>query len=406
MSTPADRREPSRRVGASNDQTRRHNLSTLLTILHHEGQQSRAQLTAQTMLNRSTIAALVTELEALGLVVEGAAAETNQVGRPSPVVHPTEELAVIAVNPEIDAITLGAVGFHGRVLHRVRHQTAGVPTVDEAVRISTREIERLTAELGPRVRIAGVGVAVPGLVRATDGLVRFAPHLDWVDAPFAALLAEATGLPVRSGNDASLGALAERIFGAGRGIDDLMYLNGGASGIGGGIIAGGRPFGGAEGYAGEWGHITVSGPAGGGQSLEQQVSQARLLAVLGLGPTGADELDRALRAAADRPELVAEVRRQLDVLGVALRNAVNVLNPQLVILGGFLAALHALAPGYLAERIEAQALRAPLDSVRIAEAGLGADLLLIGAAELAFEPLLADPAAFAQRWTESDAAVG
>ena len=83
-------------------------------------------------------------------------------------------------------------------------------------------------------------MAVPGQVRADDGLVRLAPHLGWVDDPFTARLAARTGLAVAAANDASLGVRAESTFGAGRDIQDVVYLNGGASGIGGGVIVGGR----------------------------------------------------------------------------------------------------------------------------------------------------------------------
>ena len=97
----------------------------------------------------------------------------------------------------------------------------------------------------------------------------------------------ATGLPTVVGNDASLGAIAEHLFGAGRGVDDLVYLNGGASGIGGGLIVHGLPVGGTGGYAGEFGQNRpgIASPddrrAAGGV-LEDEVSRARLLDAVGL----------------------------------------------------------------------------------------------------------------------------
>jgi len=394
MNTSPLRRSAGLRAGASNDQTRRHNLSTLLAILQQEGAQSRAQLTAHTLLNRSTIADLVGELVELGLVVEGAPVGTNQVGRPSPMVHPSEDVLAIAVNPEVDAITVGLVGLRGRVLRRVRVPTATAPSLAEAVQISADVIRTLVADRPKGSRIVGVGAAVPGLVRAADGLVRFAPHLDWHEAPYAELLSAATGLPVAAANDASLGAIAERRYGAGRGVDDLVYLNGGASGIGGGIIADGEPFGGVDGYAGEWGHITVTGAVDGGDVLEDLVNQSRLLKILGLGPEEVDQLDAALQATTD-PEVIAEIRQQQSLLGGAIRNAVHVLNPKLVILGGFLGSLYNANPEFLAERVSERALKAPMESARITAAGLGAELLLVGGAELAFEPVLSDPAGYA-----------
>lgn len=388
-------RAPAPGSGVSNDQTRRHNLSTILTALHHDGSQPRSQLTARTGLNRSTVAALVGELRELGLAFESEPSQTNQVGRPSPMVHAHAGTLGVAVNPEVDALTIGLVSLTGNVVDRVRLETPTVLGVDDMVRLTAKHVERLRAANADG-RIVGIGVAVPGLVRAEDGLVRLAPHLGWVDEPVSRMLADATGLPVQAANDASLGAMAERLFGAGRGKSDLVYLNGGASGIGGGIIAGGVQLGGADGYAGEFGHIRVRSDAAGSTdpeagSLETEVNRAALLAALGLTSADGDQLESALLASTD-PAVSALVHRQLDYLSTSLRNAVNVLNPQVIVLGGFLASLLAFDEDYLVRRVEEQSLRAPFESVVITRAQLGSDLLMIGAAELAFAGVLANPA--------------
>lgn len=356
---------------------------------------SRSQLTQRVGLNRSTIGALVAELVDGDLAIEDVAEGTNQVGRPSPIVRPSENPVVIAVNPEIDALTVGVVGLGGRVVTTVRRQLSAVPSVEESVGMTRGMLDDLRTELTSAHRIVGIGVAVPGLVRESDGLVRLAPHLHWVDRPFAALLQEATGLPVAAANDARLGARAEAAFGAGRGIRDLIYINGGASGIGGGIIAGGVPLGGDKGYAGELGHTMVDPQGdvchcGANGCLETEVRRDRLLEVTGLTADRVDQLADALRTSTD-PIVVAEVGRQLDLLAVALRNAVNVLNPRLVLLGGFLAALHNADPSRLQGF---GVLAASAEEVSIRPAELGPHLLLIGAAELAFEALIADPGSF------------
>lgn len=389
--------DPVERLTRGSDLTRRHNLSTILETLHHDGPQPRSRLTARSGLNRSTVAALVAELGGRGLVFEAEPDPTNLVGRPSPTVHPDPRTVSIAVNPEIDAVTIGVVGLGGRVLKRIRYETEGVPSAREAVNISAAVIEGLRGEFEAGGRVLGVGVAVPGLVRASDGLVRWAPHLEWTDEPVAAMLADATGLAVSVGNDASLGALAERIYGAGRGMTDLIYLNGGASGIGGGVIANGLPLGGAGGYAGEFGHIRVDSSSGYDDrhtgSLETEVNRAVLLEALQLGPADADELEAALLASHD-PAVTALVHRQLEFLSTSLRNAVNVLNPQAIVLGGFLGSIFAADPDFLRERVKAQSLAVSYECATIVRAQLGSDLLMIGAAELAFSAVLADPAAF------------
>jgi predicted NBD/HSP70 family sugar kinase len=370
----------------------------VLSIVHRQGPASRSALTATTGLNRSTIGALVGELAELGLVHESDPDVNTRVGRPSPVVAAEPSVVALAVNPEIDAITVGVVGLDGVVQHQVRYATEGVVGAQEAAEISARVIGELGERLDPTHPPVAVGVAMPGQVRASDGLVRLAPHLRWVDEPFAEMLAGLTGLRVAAANDASLGANAERLFGAGRGVQDLVYLNGGASGIGGGVIVGGRQLTGHAGYAGEWGHTLVNSAGvrchcGAVGCLETEVSQSALLRVLGLDAADPDERDRALAESSD-PAVAAEVERQLGFLAVAVRNATNVFNPQLVVLGGFLGALTAAAPGRLEELVKAQALGSSGESLQIARAELGSALLMVGAAELAFRPLLADPAAF------------
>lgn len=386
--------------GLSNDSVRRENLANVLRLVHRSGStgRSRAELTTRTGLNRSTIAALVSELVALDLVVESEPVVRNKVGRPSPVVRVSPRAVSIAVNPEIDAITIAVVGLGGTVLSRSRHESPENCTASQAAEITASALEPMLAQLAADHRVVGVGVAVPGLVSTHDGVVRLAPHLGWVDEPFAAMLAARIALPVFAANDASVGVLAESTFGVGRGTRDLVYFNGGASGIGGGVIAGGVPLGGAAGFAGELGHTLVTSAGrrchcGATGCLETEVRREPLLRVTGLTDAEADGLEDALRDS-HNPDALAEVRRQLDYLAVALRNVINILNPSLIVLGGFIGALYATDPAYLDARVAEQTLAAARESVRIARAELGANILMVGAAELAFAGILADPATF------------
>ena len=246
------------------DPSRRNNLSLLTSLVHHHGVLSRAQLTRHTGLNRSTVGTLIGQLVCLGLVYETAPAGEGQVGRPSPDVHPSPSVAALAVNPEIDAVTIGLVSLGGKVQKKIRFETERIPSAREAVNIASAVIAGMRSELDASYRITGIGMAVPGLVNRDDGVVRHAPHLGWRNEPVARMLSEATGYPCQAANDASLGAEAELIFGAGAGQGNLIYLNGGASGIGGGIISDGQLLRGASGYAGELGHTFVRS---GGKSL-------------------------------------------------------------------------------------------------------------------------------------------
>lgn len=382
-------------AGDNVDGVRRRNLATILDLVHHGRAVSRAELTAHTGLNRSTIAALVAELGAAGLVVERDPVSNSRVGRPSPGVAPDPSPVVIAVNPEVDAVTAAVVGLGARVERRIRRPVDAVPDPATAVHVIAEVVDELIAASPADRRVLGVGLAIPGLVRAADGTVRWAPHLGWREVPFAGMLEDALGRPVSADNDASLGALAEHLFGAGRSVDDLIHLNGGASGIGGGVIVGGRPLTGRGGYAGEFGQNRpgVDDPADRMTSrgtLEDEVSRARVLALLGMSSADEPELAAAIAASTD-PRVGAELRRQRGILAVALANAVNVFNPELVVLGGYLATHLAWEAPALVESMRAATIPAAADEVTIVPAALGEDRLLIGAAELAFRPLLVDP---------------
>jgi predicted NBD/HSP70 family sugar kinase len=387
--------EPLGVLGGRNDLLRRHNLGLVLRSVHLSPK-TRSSLTRISGLNRSTIGALVADLAARQLVVEDEASPLGQVGRPSPVVRPSDVPMAIAVNPEADAVTVATVLLGGRVLEKERVPFDDVPTPSAAVAAAASAAERLQARSGGG-RAVGVGAAVPGIVQQNGGIVRNAPRLGWREVPLAAMLTDATGLPARVANDATAGAQAEWVFGAGRGVEDLIYLHAGASGIGAGIISGGRPLLGATGHAGELGHTSVRrhGPRdtiGLAGTLEAEVTRERLLAVLGLDRADPDELEAALIASGS-PQVQGEVSRQIDHLAIAIANAVNLLNPARFLLGGFLSALVAVDRPRLERAVAERTLPVPGESIEIRRAELGSDLLLIGAAELPFTRLFADPPA-------------
>lgn len=357
----------------------------MLRILHENGPQSRSALTRATGLNRSTIGTLASDLADLGLVEVRDPVLTRKVGRPSPIIAVTNRTVVLAVNPEVDATELAFVGLDLTIQHRSRVEHASPPTPAQTVALIAQTAASL-ASAQPNSRLIGIGVAVPGMVRAADGFVRDAPHLGWVDVPLQQLLTEATGLPAAVGNDANLGAIAEHVFGAARGHRNVVYLNGGASGIGGGLIVDGTPVGGASGYAGEFGHNRAVD----GEILEVTVSRSRLLATLGLASASDAVLASAL-VEAEAPQVLAEIDRQRRVLAMSLANVANVLDPSVVVLGGFLAMLADRASDEFAALVAEHVMSPNAEDLQITSAALADTRLLVGAAEVAFAGILADP---------------
>ena len=401
MRGPRADRELSAGVGSRNDETRQHNLSTVLTSVHHNGAMPRAELTRRTRLNRSTVGVLVGELSDLGLVYETSPREANVPGRPSPIVHPNAKVAAFVVNPDVDSLTLGLVGLGGVVHKRIRYELDERPTPEAAVALATRLVDGIRDDLDDEYRVVGVGVAIPGLVRRRDGLVRRAPYLDWTNEPFTERLGEALALPTFAGNDAEIAMISECIHGAGRGVSNLIFLNGFAVGIGGGVIVSGVPLRGRDGYAAELGHTVVSGgklPCYCGRTgcLETEVNASRLLKVIGSEAVDFDELDTMLTSHPSAA-LRREAERQIRVLAEAIGNYISVFNPEMVVLGGYLGSLQAAMPDRLRAAILESSFAPLSENLRIERAVLRSRLLMVGSAELAFAPVLLDPASVGRR---------
>ncbi len=379
------------RVGTSTDDVRRRNLSSVLALVHHHRALSRAELTRYTGLSRSTTKDLVEELAERGLVDESPASSVSQVGRPSPIVRPGNRVLAVAVTPEVNAVTVGVVAMGGAVLDVVRCPTERIPSAADTVAIAAEAVGRIRRDLHDGQTVTAVGVAVPGLVHGPESVVQVAPNLDWHDVKIGQMLSAATGLAVFAANDANAGAIAEHRFGNHRQADHLIYVNGGPSGIGAGFVVAGGLLEGVAGYAGELGHTYIGGGerchCGSVGCLETEVTQAplaRLLAELNGAPGGTQ---LGVPSSAERDVL----NRQARSLAIALGNAINMLNPRLIVLGGFLRVFPAYAAAVLREELARRSMGAPRELVRVVPATLGADTLMIGAAELAFAPVLADP---------------
>ncbi len=382
-------------LGSNRDAVRQHNLSIILQMIHFYGTVTRSQLTSATGLNRSTISDLVSELEQLGFAHETEGAATSGVGRPSLVVTASTKVVAFAVHPEIDATTVGLVSLSGKVLKTVRVVMGQNPTAADSVKTAAKAIAELRDGLQSDQRIAGIGVAIPGQVRVSDNVVRFAPQLGWIEQPFGSMLSQATGLPVFVDNDASIGCMAERNFGAARGLLDAVYLFAGSGGIGGGAIVNGSQLRGASGYGGEFGHVRIGGAAdvdysGLSGTLESLVRRDDLLQVFKMYSATDQELDQEIRSTKSK-EAIKILRKQVASLGAGISTYVNIFNPEAIILAGFLSSLFNFDPEGLIESMKAGTLKAAQERVVIRNGELGEETLMVGSAELAFHGLLENP---------------
>ncbi|MGH2637319.1 MAG: ROK family glucokinase [Actinomycetota bacterium] len=287
----------------------------------------------------------------------------------------------------------------------VDRKSVPTPADDEEATLSAM-IDLARALLTDDVLAVGAGAA--GLIDVSDGVLRFAPNLAWRELPIAARMRQALDLPCQVDNDANAAAYGEYRFGAGRGFRHMLLVAVG-TGIGGGIVSDGRLFRGAHGFAAEIGHIIVEpgGPRCGCGNLGcwEQVAAGRAIDRLGREAAREHPSSILMRLAGGDPDdvagrVVTEAARQGDGqalrvldrvgrrLGQGIAGLVNILDPQIVVVGG-----GAMAAGDLlldpARAAFLDAVEGPDHRPRIpiVAAELGPDAGAVGAAALALEEL-------------------
>lgn len=351
-------------------------------------------------LNRSTVGALVVELADRGLVQEGAGAG-GSVGRPSLLVAPVPESAVVvALDLRVDR-TIGAiVGLGGTVFARkeLRHPRRAF-TPEAAATHLVGLIHQLVGVAPKGASWVGVGVSIPGPVDEAGARVLLAPNLGWDEVNFGELLTLALAAelgdapPAILGNDADLGALAETLRGAAAGRRNVVFLQADI-GIGGGIVVDGRSFSGSGGFGGEVGHMVVN-PGGSacrcGRTGCWETEIGRDALTRNAAP-GTELTDVLAAARAGDPVARATVEDAARFLGIGLANLANMLDPDVIVIGGHLPQVLEAGGREVADALVGS-LGGRLRAIEVTSPALNGDSALIGAAELAFGALIRDPAA-------------
>lgn len=282
----------------------------------------------------------------------------------------------------------------GMVLTVIKRPTLAQKGKDSMIERLVRMLEDTAKKYGTRLeKVEGIGVGFPGPLDAKKGVVFSPPNLvGWLYVPLKDILEKKLGRPVVIENDANAAALGEYWKGAGRGAKSLVCLTLG-TGVGGGIVLDGRVWHGAKGIAGEIGHMTVIRGGrrcncGNRGCLEAYASSrgiiARMQELLMREKTRRDEkitMERigALAKAGDR-----QARRTVEdtgvILGIAIANIANILNPEVVVLGGGVSNLGDRLFDPIKEEVKKRALPEAVEGLRIVKAQLGDNAGVIGAA--------------------------
>ncbi|MFD9867298.1 ROK family protein [Streptomyces niveus] len=383
-------------------------LGPALELVHTGRAPTRAVLTSELGVTRATAGAVAAELEALGLIRvdsrPGAAAGSQ--GRPS------HRLSVDDTGPVVLAAQVHADGFRAALVALGGRTVATAPG---CVTVSSDPAQVLGAVVAEGAKLlrdsgrrcVGAGLAVPSAVAEPEGTALNPLHLAWpAGAPVRDLFVEqvrAAGIegPAFTGNDVNLAALAEHRHGAGRGAAQLLCVATGHRGVGGALVVDGRLHTGSSGLALEVGHLTVNPEGrpchcGSRGCLDVETDPLAFLDAAGRDPGPEVSLlqqsrdllrteygDRSVRAAAEQ---------LIDRLGQGLAGLVNILNPDRVILGGLHRELLDADPARLRAVVADRSLWGRSGSVPILACTLDHNSL-VGAAELAWQPLLDDPLA-------------
>jgi predicted NBD/HSP70 family sugar kinase len=384
---------------------REHNLSLCLRTLASAPEPlSRASLAARTGLTKPTVSKLVEELIGAGLVAQDAPL-IHGTGRPMVPLRPASgTLLAIGLEVTADGVSCAATDLTGDVLAAVDETLDVVGTRPERVieacgRLVAQAREAASADAPAPLPVVGVCAALPGRIDPADGSVLSAPGLGWTDVPFVARLGERpelSGLPVLAQNDNRLSVLTELDQRPGQ---SFLYLRG-HTGVGGAVVLGGRVLEGEHGWAGEFGHMVVEPDGalcrcGRRGCLEAYVSAHALRERAGLGTDASlEELVDALAreggdgGAGGRSEVIGTIGR---AIGIALANALNVLDLSTVVLSGHLAPIGEEIGPVISETVAEHALATEAGPLTIERSDAPADLALRGAARWALEPVFAAP---------------
>jgi predicted NBD/HSP70 family sugar kinase len=400
---------------------RRGNLALLVRTLREHGALSRAQLAVRSGLSKATVSSLVTDLELRGLVHDAGVSAGGQ-GRPGQLVdlRPT---SVCGIGLDVHVGHVGAVvtDLSGDILFR-RRVAVDVPgsgperAIDALAELTNTALAEVKDTVGPPV---GVTISVPGLVDRGAGTVTFAPRLRWRDVAVADGLAARTRLPldhIAVDNDANLGAEAE-LAAMSEKVDDLIYLTG-DFGIGGGVISGGRLVRGSIGFAGEIGHMAMDplGPycsCGRRGCWETQVGLGALLHACADpdDPVRDPTLDLDQRTRIVRTRAEQRDRRTLDALhqigtelGLGVSILVNLLNPAVVVLGGYFAALPEWLVEPIRNQVVANVLAPGAGGARVVGSRLGFTAATTGGALASLRRVLDDPTVVPARQVDDEEA--
>jgi len=389
------------------------NADLVLRLCRDAGPISRAEIARRSRLSEPTVSEQVASLIQRGLIREAETGASTRGRRPTLLRFVPDAALAIGVDLDGEAIHVGLVDLTGALIREVRQ-----PLRNRGVGWVSRTISSAVKQLVTRRdagRLAGIGIAVPGVVRPESHLISHAPSLAWEDVELREPVKAATGLPTWVENRANAAALGEFWCGIGEGLRDLVFVTI-RIGIGAGIVLNGEVYRGVSGAAGEIGYMVVDRTSltqqtDGFGALEALASAWAMVARVRRTRSGGHRSPRSqctaltptaiIRAAASGNRRAARaVRETVEALGLAIVNLAAVLNPDLVIIGGSITEGNDQLIGEI-RTVVGRLIPAP---PQIMSSSLSGKAALLGAASAVFSELYGLGPRFASRLVMGEAA--
>lgn len=388
---------------------RKLNNNIIIEELRKEAPLSRANLSALTGLNRSTVSSIIDELIEGGWVRE-TSFQTDKIGRPGLLLEIDPEGGfVVGIEIGVDFLLCLVTNFSTKIIWRKRIETdpkeGQVVILQKAFNLVNEAIDYGKKECG---RCLGIGIAIPGLVDVKNGIVKLAPNLRWENVPLRLIWNQQFHYPVYVENDGNAAALGEYYFGAASGTKDLIYIAAGY-GLGSGIIVDGKLLRGNMGYASEVGHMTydprgeicscgkrgcyetVIGPRAVIESVKKLIEEKgpdKTIISISDDGRSAINYDAVVNAAMENDPIAIDALRDVgSKLGLVVSHLVNIFGPKMVILGGALNYAKDFIQPAVAEVVKENALMLCQEDLQITNSDLGQDSSVMGAIGLVLENL-------------------
>ncbi|MGG6309486.1 ROK family protein [Paenibacillus macerans] len=372
------------------------NKTIVLDTIRQRQPLSRADISAAIGLNKATVSSLVAELIDSRLVTESGPGESSGGRKPTLLLFNRSAGYAIGIDIRVNDLLAVLVDLEGYVLQEkmVALSDFSPENVLEQIRKTIRQLGRKLPD--SPYGIVGIGIGVPGLVDEKSRVVS-APNLGWNQIDLYEALASEFGTNIHIDNEANAGAIGEKLYGAGREALNLIYLSIGI-GIGSGIIVGGELYRGTSNFSGEVGHMTVAenGPlcrCGNRGCWETLASEKALLDRAAKQWSGTlPDLEQIIRLAREgEAEAVRLMNETGAQLGVGLANLVNILNPELIVIGNRLSMAGDLLQDAMLQTIENRSLSYHRKKTNVAFANLGIRSTALGAASMPITAFLSEP---------------